>query len=89
MDSIDKDELQSLRKYRSGRDSVTGVYTTVEYKRKDGTLLMKSVLSNKVGDNYTVNTRTFYILNGSTVRRTEIYDITYDVDGNPVNEVLR
>ncbi|WP_289142453.1 hypothetical protein [uncultured Brevibacillus sp.] len=89
MDPVDKDSLQSLRKYRSGYDSVSKIYTIVEYKRKDGTLFMKSVLSSKVGSNYTVDTRTYYALNGTTVRNTEIYDITYDSDGSPVNEVLR
>ena len=89
MSSEDKDMLQSLRKYRSGYDSVPKIYTVVEYKRKDGTLFMKSVLSSKVGSNYTVDTQTYFALNGTTVRKTEIYDITYDSDGSPVNEVLR
>ncbi|WP_409176671.1 phage tail protein [Brevibacillus fortis] len=89
MSSEDKDSNQSFRKYRSGFDSAAQVYTTVEYKRKDGTLFMRSVLSSKVGDNYTVDTRTFYGTNGTTVRRTEVWDITYDAQRNPVNEVLR
>ncbi|MED1803013.1 hypothetical protein [Brevibacillus porteri] len=89
MSSEDKDSNQSFRKYRSGFDAVSQVYTSVEYKRKDGTLFMKSVLSSKVGDNYTVDTRTFYGTNGTTVRRTEVWDITYDAQRNPVNEVLR
>lgn len=89
MDAVDKDSMQSLRKYRSGYDATSQVYTTVEYKRKDGTLFMRSVLSNKVGNNYTVDTRTYYATNGTSVRRTEIWDITYDANGNPVNEVLR
>ncbi|MBH0333671.1 hypothetical protein ABH14_28750 [Brevibacillus brevis] len=89
MDPVDKDGMQSLRKYRSGFDAVSQVYTSVEYKRKDGTLFMKSVLSSKIGDNYTVDTRTFYGTNGTTVRRTEVWDITYDAQRNPVNEVLR
>ncbi|MCM3141648.1 hypothetical protein [Brevibacillus sp. MER 51] len=89
MSSEDKDGQQSLRKYRSGYDTGAQIYTTVEYKRKDGTLFMKSVLSSKVGNNYTVDTRTFYATNGTTIRNTEIWDITYDANGNPVNEVLR
>ncbi|WP_409174796.1 hypothetical protein [Brevibacillus fortis] len=89
MSPEDKDGQQSLRKYRSSFDTSAQVYTIVEYKRKDGTLFMKSVLSSKVGDNYTVDTRTFYGTNGTTVRRTEVWDITYDAQRNPVNEVLR
>ncbi|MBY0088402.1 phage tail protein [Brevibacillus brevis] len=89
MSSEDKDGQQSFRKYRSGWDSISQVFTTVEYKRKDGTLFMKSVLSSKVGNNYTVDTRTFYATNGTTVRKTEIWDVSYDSDGNLVNEVLR
>jgi len=89
MDAVDKDTLQSLRKYRSSKDATIGIYTVVEYKRKDGTLFMKSVLSNKVGDNYLVDTRTFYATNGTTIRKTEVWDLTYDSDGDIVNEVLR
>lgn len=89
MSAEDKDALQSMSKYRSGYDAAAQVYTTVDYKRKNGTLYMRSVLSNKVNGRYTVDTRTYYATDGVTVRKTEVWDITYDSDGNPVNEVLR
>jgi hypothetical protein len=89
MSPVDKDFLQSMSKYRSGYDPELQLYTIVEYKRKDGTRYMRSVLSNKVNGRYTVRTETYYATNGTSIRKTEVYDITYDTEGNPVNEVLR
>lgn len=79
---------ETLSSYASGKDS-NGKYTTIEWKRKDGTLFKKSVLSELVGDNYTVQTITWYDTNGTSVTKTEVYDLTYDEDGFPVNEVKR
>ncbi|MDF9412943.1 hypothetical protein E1B06_14755 [Brevibacillus laterosporus] len=89
MSPEDKDALGSCNKYRSGYDSTSQIYTVVNYKREDGTDYMTSVLSNKVGNVYTVETRQYYGPDGKTIGKREVYDITYDSNGNPVNEVKR
>lgn len=73
--------------YRSGKDA-KGVFTTVDYKRLDGTLYAKSVLSNAdTNGNYQTRTITYYATDGSTVIRTDIWALTYDADGDLVSEV--
>jgi hypothetical protein len=76
----------ALSAYRSGKDA-NGVFTTVE--SKNGAVLVKrSVLSNPdANGKYTRQTITYYAANGTTVDRTEVYTISYDVDGNVVSEV--
>lgn len=73
--------------YKSGLDA-NGIYTTVEHKRPDGTLLLKSVLSGGTSPKYTTRTETKYALNGTTVEWTKVYTISYDVNGNVLSEVL-
>ncbi|MGG1482417.1 hypothetical protein ABE402_16315, partial [Bacillus smithii] len=79
--------FSQFRKYRSGKDS-NGVFTTVDYKRTDGTLYAKSVLSNpNTEGNYQTRTVTYYATDGSTIVRTDTWTLTYDEDGDLVNEV--
>ncbi|TPG75617.1 hypothetical protein EEL32_24120 [Brevibacillus laterosporus] len=89
MSPEDKDALRSCNKYRSGYDATSQIYTVVEYKRKDGTTYMTSVLTNKVGNVYKVDTRQYYGLDGITKREREVYDIIYDANDNPMHEVER
>lgn len=74
--------------YKSNQDD-NGIYTTVTYKRADGTTHKVSELSN-VDDNgnYTTQTVTYYQADGSTVDKTEVYTITYNADGDVESEVL-
>lgn len=72
--------------YKSGKDS-NGIFTIVEYKRADGTLFAKSVLSGGTSPQYTTRTITYYGTDGTTVLKTNTYAITYDIDGDVISEV--
>jgi hypothetical protein len=72
--------------YKSGKDA-NGIFTIVEYKRADGTLYARSVLSGGTSPQYTTRTVTYYDTNGTTVLRTDTYTLTYDSDGDLVSEV--
>lgn len=74
--------------YKSNQDD-NGIYTTVTYKRADGTTYKVSELSNADDNgNYTTQTITYYATDGSTVDKTEVYTITYNSDGDVESEVL-
>jgi len=73
--------------YKSGKDP-NGIFTIVEYKRADGTLFKKSVLSNPDSNQrYQTQTITYYASDGVTILGTETWSLTYDSDGDLVNEV--
>jgi hypothetical protein len=72
--------------YKSGKDS-NGIFTTVDYKRPDGTLYARSVLSGGTSPQYTTRTITYYDTNGTTVIRTDVYALTYDANGDLISEV--
>lgn len=72
--------------YKSGKDN-NGIYTIVEYKRTDDTLFARSVLSGGTSPQYTTRTVTYYDTDGTTVLRTDTYTLTYDTDGDLINEV--
>jgi hypothetical protein len=72
--------------YKSGKDS-NGIFTTVEYKRLDGKLFARSVLSGGTSPQYTTRTITYYGTDGTTVLRTDTYTLTYDTDGELISEV--
>jgi Phage tail fibre repeat len=72
--------------YKSGKDS-NGIFTIVEYKRADGTLYARSVLSGGTSPQYTTRTITYYAADGTTVIRTDPYTLVYDADGDLISEV--
>jgi hypothetical protein len=72
--------------YKSGKDS-NGIFTVVEYKRPDGTLYAKSVLSGGTSPQYTTRTITYYAADGATVIKTDPYTLIYDTDGDLISEV--
>lgn len=72
--------------YKSEKDE-NGVFTVVEYKRADGTLYARSVLSGGTSLQYTTRTITYYAADGTTVIRTDPYTLVYDADGDLINEV--
>ena len=75
-------------RYRTGKDT-EGIFTTIEWKRLDGTLAKKSVLSGGTSPQYEVRTVTYYDEDGITVKETVIYDQYYDEDGDWTHEVIR
>lgn len=72
--------------YKSGKDS-NGIFTIVEYKRTNGTLFARSVLSGGTSPQYTTRTITYYAADGTTVIRTDPYTLVYDADGDLISEV--
>lgn len=78
--------LERFSKYKSGKDS-NGIYTTIEYKRADGTLFARSVLSGGTSPQYSTRTITYYDTDGTTIIDTVTYNLIYDSDGDLKDEV--
>lgn len=78
-------EVLSL--YRLNKDA-NGIYTELQYKRPDGTLAKKSVLSGETSPKYTTRTVTYYKADGITVALTKTYTLTYSED-DLTSEVLQ
>jgi hypothetical protein len=72
--------------YKSGKDS-NGIFTTVDYKRPDGTLYARSVLSGGTSPQYTTRTITYFDTDGTTVIRSDTFTLSYDGNGDLVSEV--
>lgn len=77
---------KNLSLVKSDKDS-EGIYTTVTYKRSDGTIYATSVLSGGTSPQYTTRTLTFYETDGTTVKTTKVYTLSYDDDGDLISEV--
>ena len=75
-----------LSMYRSNKDA-NDIYTTIEWKRPDGKLAKKSVLSGGTSPKYTTRAVTYYEADGTTVKLTKTYTITY-TDDDMTSEVL-
>lgn len=79
-------EEEQISTYRTNPDS-NGIYTTISFKRPDGTLKKQSVISGGVSPLYTTRTTTYYDTDGTTVTQTFIYNLSY-VGGVLVSEEL-
>ncbi|MBU3098754.1 MULTISPECIES: phage tail protein [Clostridium] len=73
--------------YKTNVDA-NGIFTTIQYKRKNGTLILKSILSGGTTPKYTTRTETEYLTDGTTVSVTRVYSITYTLD-KVTSEVLQ
>lgn len=73
--------------YKSLPDA-NGIFTKLEYKRPNGTLIMKSILSGGTSPEYATRTETEYEQNGTTVKATRVYAITY-LNDKVTSEVLQ
>ncbi|MDX5982274.1 phage tail protein [Exiguobacterium profundum] len=81
------DKVDDLKTIKSNKDA-NGIFTTLTYRRKsDDSLFATSVLSGGTSPKYTTRTVTYYEPNGTTVRKTVTYTLTYDTDGSLVSEV--
>jgi|GEM_PF-6140845 hypothetical protein len=79
------DKLANYKVTKSGKDA-NGIFTTVEYRRQDDTLFMRSVLSNPdANGNYQTDTWTYYAADGTTPVETKVWTMTYDTDGDITN----
>lgn len=73
---------------RSGKDE-NDIYTIMEYKMANGTVRLRSVLSNpNAYGSYLIKTETTYFENG-TVAGVTVSDLIYDADENFIDEVER
>lgn len=73
--------------YKSDFDD-NNIAKTVEWKRTNGTLHKKSVLSNPDGNgNYLTSTVTVYNTAGTVAISTRVFNYTYDSNGNLISEV--
>jgi hypothetical protein len=85
-EAMKETELRDYKTYRTNKDA-EGIYTTIEHKRQDGTLAIRSVLSGGTTPLYTTRTLTYYDTNGTTVLKTTTRTLTYDSDGVLASEV--
>ncbi|MBS4195324.1 hypothetical protein [Lederbergia citri] len=79
-------EQTDFKVYKSGKDA-NGIFTTIEYKRQDNTLAIKSVLSGGISPKYTKRTITYYGTDGTTVEKTTTRTVSYDADDVWISEV--
>jgi hypothetical protein len=88
-EAMEKLDQNGVEIHRSGKDA-NGKFTTVEVKRPDGTLFMKSVLSGTIdtNGNYPTRTESFYDEVGTTQIASVAYSRTFDVDGDLLTEVI-
>ena len=77
-----------LNSYASGLDS-KGIYTIIDFERTDGTLYLKSTLSNvDAYGNYQTVTWDFYDVGGTNIVLTKTWSLTYDEDGSITQKVV-
>jgi hypothetical protein len=81
--SVEQTDYQIFKSNKDEND----IFTTVEYKRPDGTLAIRSVLSGGTSPLYTTRTITYYGLDGTTVEKTTLRTLSYDDDGILISEV--
>lgn len=67
---------------------VNDVFTKISFFRLDGTLYKKSVLSDGSSPKYTTRTITYYKADGVTVKRTDVFTLTYTANGYISKETL-
>lgn len=81
------DKTDDLKTAKTNKDA-NGIYTTVTYRRKSNdSLFATSILSGGTSPSYTTRTVTYYEVNGTTVRKTVTFTLSYDADGVLVSEV--
>lgn len=71
---------------RLNKDS-NDIFTELRFKRADGTLLKKSILSGGVSPNYTTRTETYYAADGITAVLNVTFTLSYTGD-NLISEVI-
>ena len=58
-----------------------GIYQLIEYRRRDGTLYMRSQLSHSLGDGrYGKVTLTYYDVSGQTAYHSTEWNLSYDIN---------
>lgn len=83
------DDIQYYSTSKSNGVDEYGIASEVDLKRKDGTLILKSVLSGGNTPAYTTRTETYYSTDGTTPIKTIVYALSYDSDNNLISEVMQ
>ena len=92
-----RDELEKLRDSvphrlkveRSNKDD-DDIFRTIIYRRHDGTKWMESTLGPEGdGPEYPERTVEWFEDDGETVRDSVVYDLTYDGDGDLIEETAQ
>lgn len=73
---------------RSDED-INGIFTTITYRRQDNSVYKTSIVSGGISPEYTTRTITYFEDDGITVKSTQVYTLTYDVDGVLIQEILQ
>lgn len=73
--------------YRLSEDS-NNIFVELDFKRADGTMFKKSVLSGGTSPSYTTRTETYYAADGVTVTETKVYTELYNANSELISEVL-
>ena len=81
-------DIVTYSTYKMNKD-LNNKYTEVQIKRADGTLYKKSILTGGISPNYTTRTETEYQADGTTIKATRVYALTYDAEGKIESEVLQ
>ena len=92
LDESDADARYVKRQLHVERDDkdADDIFRTVKQIRDDGTVYSESVLSPEgEGPEYPERTVTWYEDDGTTVRDTIVYDLTYDEDGDLISEEVQ
>ncbi|WP_368292862.1 hypothetical protein [Dehalobacter sp. TBBPA1] len=80
--------IESLNLYRLNKDAF-GKFTELQWKRADGTLAKRLVLGGGIPPNYLNKTVTYYEEDGTTVRMTKVYLLSYDQENEVISEVMQ
>lgn len=95
IDAIDnkvagKDNIDPVLNVLKSNIDANGIYTVVEWKRTDNTMYRKSTLSNADAEgNYQTQTIEFYDVDGTTLLKTQVWELTYDDNGNVSSETIQ
>lgn len=77
----------SVNTVKSNKDS-NSIFTIIEqYRKSDGTLYSRSVLSGGTSPLYTTRTVSYYAQDGVTVVKTDVFNLSYDADDDFISEV--
>jgi hypothetical protein len=79
-------DFNDMTKTRSGKDS-NGIFTTVEWRDATPALRKSSVLTG-TSPTYATRTVNYYDTDGVTVLKTVVYSVSYDIDGDFLEEEI-
>lgn len=70
-------------------EDANGLFTTISHYRADATLYKQSTLSGGTSPEYTTRTVQYYEEDGTTVKSTQVYSLTYNANSVMISETLQ